>query len=365
MKQLLPIFLCMSILASQASIAGATDIQDPVVRDAIRYVQTERLSERVMLAYWVGTGRSNLIAIKSQKGLMIIDTEMSPRIMQPIKRRIEHEFERDDWVYVINTHGHMHHAGGNHAFPNATIVGHENLAQDMRWMREDQSDPQRYRKQIKLASTTLEHLRNTLLHVNNDREAKRKIEGEIEFWELYSQDMKIGYPIVDPSLTFTDRHTLDLGDLTLELVFFGKGGHTLSDILIYVPEEKLLVTGAIIYQRYRLPWIFKEAQVQDIERFISVLDSFLDPEVQIKHLVPTHSPPLVKDDMIPVRNYYQTLLTGIRDAQAQGLSLEMVLEQFSQPKMFSYFYEPGPGEWEHGTHDRNIKNLWHILKQEA
>jgi len=49
------------------------------------FVRLERLSERVLIAYWLGTGRTNLVAVKSQKGLAIIDTEMSPRIMAPIK----------------------------------------------------------------------------------------------------------------------------------------------------------------------------------------------------------------------------------------------------------------------------------------
>jgi hypothetical protein len=60
------------------------------------YVRIERLSERVLLAYWLGTGRCNLTAIQSEKGLVVVDTEMSPRIMAPIKQRIEKEFGRKD-----------------------------------------------------------------------------------------------------------------------------------------------------------------------------------------------------------------------------------------------------------------------------
>lgn len=363
-QKILVILLWIANLAGQGTNAATTVIQDKVARDAIRYVRTEPLSERVLLAYWIGTGRSNLIAIRSQKGLVIIDTEMTPRIMRPIKKRIEKEFGRDDWLYVINTHGHMHHTGGNCLFQNATVVGHENLAQDMQWLIAEQTDPEQHRQSLDRAARNLYNLRATLPRTVGNREMNRRIKGEIEFWELYTQDMKEGYQVVTPSLTFTDRYTLDLGDLTLELVFFGKGGHTSSDILIYVPQEKLLVTGAIIYQRRRLPWICKVAQVQDIQRFITVLDSFLAPGVQIEHLVPTHSPPLIKNDMIPVRNYYQSLLIGVRAAQAQGLSLEQVLERFSQQKMFSYFYEPGPGQWQHGLHRRNIRNLWHILNRQ-
>ncbi len=352
--------LATNVAAQETAKVTPTD-PAVVARDAARYVRIERLSKRVLLAYWIGTGRCNLTAIQSEKGLVVIDTEMSPRIMAPIKKRIEQVFGRDDWLYVINTHGHMHHASGNCLFKGATIVGHENLAQDMQWLVDEQTDPELHRKALDRAAANLRNLRDALPRVAGNRAMTETIHGETRFWQLYTQDMKEGYEVVKPSLTFADRHTLDLGDLTLELVFFGKGGHAISDILIYVPQERLLVSGAIIYQRYRLPWIFTTAQVQDVNRFISVLDSFLPDDVRIDHVVPSHSPPLVKNDIVPVRDYYRKMLTGVRAAREEGLSLEQVLERFSQKTMFPYFYEPPRGEWEHGTHERNIRNLWDIL----
>ena len=242
------------------------------------YVRIERLSERVLLAYWVGTGRCNLTAIQSQKGLVVVDTEMSPRIMAPIKQRIEKEFGRKDWAYVINTHAHMHHAGGNSLFKGAVIVGHENLPGDMEWLVNKQTDPAWKRKDLDRAAQTLRNLSAVLPQVSRNRLQVRHIRGEIEFWKLYMQDLEQGYEVVPPSLTFADRHTLDLGDLQLELVFFGKG-HSLSDILIYVPQERLLVTGAIVYQRRHLPEIGEESELKDVHRFMEVLQKFLAEEV--------------------------------------------------------------------------------------
>ena len=84
---------------------------------------------------------------------------------------------------------------------------------------------------------------------------------------------------------------LDMGNLKLELVFFGKG-HSTSDTLVYIPQERLLVTGAIVYQRRHLPEIGEESELQDIHRFLALLDEFLDEGVKINHVVPSHSPPL-------------------------------------------------------------------------
>jgi len=45
-----------------------------------------------------------------------------------------------------------------------------------------------------------------------------------------------------PTVTFTDTLNLNFGDATCGLVYFGKA-HSESDILIHIPEEKILMTG--------------------------------------------------------------------------------------------------------------------------
>lgn len=328
-----------------------------------QYVCVERLSERVLLAYWLGTGRCNLTAIQSEKGLVVIDTEMSPRIMAPIKERIEKEFGRSDWAYVINTHAHVHHTGGNCLFPNAVVVGHENLPRDMEWLVRKQTDPESKRKDLERAHQTLRNLRAVLPQLARNRRQARRIRGEILFWELYIQDMEEGYEVVRPALTFADRHTLDLGDLTLELVFFGKG-HSLSDTLIYVPQERLLVTGAIVYQRRHLPEIGEASELADVHRFMAVLDEFLADDVKIDHVVPSHSVPLRQGDLRPVRDYYERMLAGVRTAQQQGMNLDQTMQRLAVRAAFPAFREPPPGHWAHGMHQRNLRNLWRILQKE-
>lgn len=88
--------------------AGSQSDKDP-------YIRIDRLSPRLALAYWPGIDRRcNLTVIQSRKGLVIVDTEASPRVMAPIKRKIEQMFGHTDWAYVINTYPHGHgHRGRN------------------------------------------------------------------------------------------------------------------------------------------------------------------------------------------------------------------------------------------------------------
>jgi glyoxylase-like metal-dependent hydrolase (beta-lactamase superfamily II) len=344
-------------LLVQLLAAGSQSDPDP-------YIRIDRLSPRVALAYWPGIDRRcNLTVIQSQKGLVIVDTEASPRVMAPIKRKIEQTFHRTDWAYVINTHAHDNHCSGNSLFKGATIIGHENLAADMQWLIDRQTNPDFRRREIDRYSTILRDLRTALPQYATNRTQARLIQSDIIFYDLFLRDLQEGYEVVKPSLTFSDDYKLDLGDLTLELIFFGKG-HSASDILVYVPQERVLVTGAIAYQQYRIPEIGEETHLEDVRRFIAVLDRLLADDVQIDHVIPGHSVPLTRAVLPPIRDFYQRMLKEVRAARRQGLTLDQTTKLLTIRAKFPAFREPPAGTYGAGHQERNVKNLWRILDEE-
>lgn len=331
---------------------------------AAQYIRIERLSPRVVIAYWPGIDRRcNLTAIQSQRGLVMIDTEACPRVMAPIKEKIEQTFGRRDWAYVINTHAHDNHCSGNILFKGAVIVGHENLPEDMQWLIRRQTEPDWKRRELDHTASILQSLQAELPRSVGNRTYNMLIRSDLVFYDLFAKDMEEGHEIVKPSLMFSDRHTLDLGDLTLELIFFGKG-HSLSDTLVYIPQEKTLVSGAIAYQRGQLPEIGEQSQLQDVHRFLAVLDSFLDESVKIDHLIPSHSTLLQRSDLLPIRDYYQRMLTEVQSARHQGLTLEQTIAKLTVWRNFPAFRDPSPGHWAYGMQERNVKNLWRILNEQ-
>jgi glyoxylase-like metal-dependent hydrolase (beta-lactamase superfamily II) len=332
--------------------------------DAGPYIRIERLTPRVAVAYWPGIDRRcNLTAIQSQKGLVMIDTEASPQVMAPIREKIEQAFGRRDWAYVINTHAHDNHCSGNSLFKGVVIVGHNNLPQDMQWLIRRQTEPDWKRRELDHLASILRDLRTALPQSMANRTSARLIRSDIAFYERFAKDLEEGYQVVKPSLMFADRHTLDLGDLTLELIFFGKG-HSLSDTLVYIPQERVLVTGGVAYQRSQLPEIGEQSQLQDVHRFIAVLDSLLADSVKIDHVIPSHSTLLKRGDLPPIRDYYERMLTEVQTARQQGLTLEQTIARLTVRAKFPAFRDPPPGHWAYGMQERNVKNLWRILSAE-
>jgi cyclase len=329
--------------------------------DPEEFIRIDRLSPRVALAYWPGNDRRcNLTVIQSQKGLVIIDTEASPRVMAPMKEKLERTFQRCDWAYVINTHAHDNHCGGNSLFKEAVIVGHQNLPEDMQWLIRRQTEPEWKHKTIEHCTAILRDLEATLPRYAGNPGYTKLIRSDLVFYRLHVQDLQEGYAIVQPSLMFADKHTLDLGDLTLELTFFGRG-HSCSDILIYIPQERLLVSGGIAYQHAHLPEIGEESRLEDVQRFIAVLDSLLSDSVQIERVIPAHSVPLTRAALPPIRDYYRRMLTEVRAARQQGLTLEATTKRLTLRAKFPAFRDPPPGHWGYGGQQRNVTNLWRLL----
>jgi glyoxylase-like metal-dependent hydrolase (beta-lactamase superfamily II) len=320
-------------------------------------VDVEKVSDRVLVLNFKTPGISNLVAVKGQRGLVMIDTEVSPGVMRPIKQEIENQFQRDDWAYVVNTHAHMHHAGGNSLFEKAEIVGHDNLAADMQWVIDYQKNEEDKKRFFEHAEKTIKESRARLKNAGAGE--KEKIEGDIEFWKLLRKDLYNGYDVVKPTMTFSDRCTLDLGDIKLKLIYFGKG-HSNSDILVYIPDEKVLVTSGVCYGH--LPKINEEVALADIERSISVLEEFIDDEVELKRIVPAHVESITKKELERKRDYYIMMLDGLRAAKQDGRTIEQVKEEFSVQEEFPFYNQQGQNAQDvEDRHNHNIDVLWGLF----
>jgi len=66
-----------------------------------------------------------------------------------------------------------------------------------------------------------------------------------KYWEKRCLEIKNGFEVIVPDIRFSDEMKLQLKDMTLDLIYFGLG-HSKIDILIHIPEEKVLIAGATI-----------------------------------------------------------------------------------------------------------------------
>ncbi|HRZ76997.1 MAG TPA: MBL fold metallo-hydrolase, partial [Bacteroidales bacterium] len=97
-----------------------------------------------------------------------------------------------------------------------------------------------------------------------------------------------------PSLTFADSLRLDLEDMVIEMKHFGIC-HSKSDLLIYVPELKLLFTGDLFF-KYGRPSINYE-QNRDKAQWLSAVQWIQARTSDIETIIGGHGELLSKEDL--------------------------------------------------------------------
>ncbi len=161
--------------------------------------------------------------------------------------------------YVVNTHAHLDHAFGNSEFAKlgAAVVSHVKCRDIME----------------KTAEDTL-----------NNAAA----------YGLTAEDTA-GTAIAYPSLTFENTMAIDLGGLKAELIFVAPS-HTAGSVLVYLPEEKTLFAGDVLFTDFH-PFMGEG----DIDGWLKTL-GYIET-LDVERIIPGHGPVSGKKDVAAMKDY--------------------------------------------------------------
>lgn len=182
---------------------------------------------------------SNSAFVVTKDGVLVFDTGASETIGKALKQAIAKATDKPV-RWVVNSHGHGDHWLGNNAFAGAEII-----------------------------SST--HVRT---HVTQEGAS----------WVDRFTTMTGGATgesrIVAPTRTVETRTTMQFGELRAELLI-SNGGHTAGDVALWLPEERVLFGGDVVYSD-SAPGTF-DANIPNWIAFLKELEK-LKPKV----VVPGH-----------------------------------------------------------------------------
>jgi glyoxylase-like metal-dependent hydrolase (beta-lactamase superfamily II) len=345
------IFICF-ILTLALTLAELRAEDEPSI-------EFERYSDRVLIVKTGKVSFDQVIAIASERGLVLIDTGIAPSLTAEYRKIIEREFRRNDFSYVINTHSHFDHFNGNQVFPEAEIIAHELCPDRMRQFEEGRQNFITARK------ARIGQLENQLKSLELNSVEAQRLRDFIYQYSIMTDDLENNnYVLTPPTITFNDRMTLDLGDLKLKLIYFGEGRHTGDDIIIHCPEEKLLFTGDLFFRGSML--IAFSAQF-DAPRWIEVLNDVLKDMRQVEWVYDAHNGRMPGKFIALWRDYLIDVWGGLNAAKEEGLSFEEVQERFSYDKKFTYLEQSGlEPEQLRRDHQQSLSYVWRrILEMQS
>jgi glyoxylase-like metal-dependent hydrolase (beta-lactamase superfamily II)/rhodanese-related sulfurtransferase len=116
------------------------------------------------------------------------------------------------------------------------------------------------------------------------------------------KDKFLGTKVVLPDEVFKDKRVFDLGNRSVEALYFGYA-HEHSDICIWLPKEKIVFAGDLAFNQRMLP-IF---EITETEKWLEAWDRFAALDAKI--VVPGHGD---VTDMATVTKYTKDYLVYLR-----------------------------------------------------
>ncbi|MDD2853769.1 MAG: MBL fold metallo-hydrolase [Desulfuromonadaceae bacterium] len=273
-KMLMMSFVAVTLLFTQSAFAELTKIADNVYS----YVGEKDGSPQHSFA-------ANAGIIIGTDGVLVVDTLISAkegaRFLADIRKVTSKPIK-----YVVNTHTHLDHAFGNCVFAKigATVISHTADRDLLKQVGE-----------------------GTLKNIGN--------------FGLKPEDM-VGTEILLPTLSFSDRMQIDLGNETVELIRFAPS-HTAGSIVVSLPAKKLIFAGDVLFTDFH-PFMADG----DISGWTSTIDALLDMDVE--KIIPGHGPLSTKKDLRDMKEYLLQFDKKARELAATSKDADFIATELKK-----------------------------------
>jgi cyclase len=213
-----------------------------------------------------------------EDGVLVVDSHSKPSAAKALIAQIRGITDKPV-RYVVDTHFHWDHAQGNRGYLGEWSVDPEIISSEATRFNLEHMGIARIRADaVSLPSQIAKLLQE--LTSTTDPARRSQIEAESSEVEAYLTEIN-SQELVLPSLTFDRSLTLRRGPQTVQILFLGRG-HTDGDVVVYLPRERVVVTGDLVHayspymqDSYPYDWIRTLAELEKLE-FDSILSAHGD-----------------------------------------------------------------------------------------
>lgn len=238
--------------------------------------------EQITANVYVETGLKgcNPGLVTTREGVVMIDTPVEPKAALRWRDEVA---SRGEVRYIIITEPHLDHIVGSHFFSGA-VVSHRGTREAM-------------------LSVSVAGLREQLK-------------------QTYDEPILLpdGYQLRLPTITFTHRLDLYLGDHTFELIHLP--GHTPSQIAVYIPQERVVFTGDNVF--HGVQTFLHEADPQHWLESLQWIEA-----MDVDLIVPGHGEVCDRGYLGEQASFIQEWVDEVRKAIEKGLSREEAMDTIS------------------------------------
>lgn len=310
-RPFLPILLCLGFFSSIALAKDYGKVTGQKVAEGVYLFTTTPYAD-------VGLS-GNSVAIISDDGVLVFDSNAIPETAATVLAEIR-KLTSKPVRYLVNSHWHWDHWGGNQtyqaAFPGLQIITHEKtrelmLSVEPRWndkgLKEDL--PQfldSFEKQIAAAKAK-----------NAPPERIKAAEERLAVDRNFLAQ-KLALRKTYPNVTFSESMTILMGGREIQVLH--AQAITTGDTYLYLPKEKVLVTGDILLSPYpfAIGGTYPAEWLKTLEKFAALAPTLV---------IPGHGDAETNTDFLRGNiALFQELMQQVKADKAKGMSAEQTAE---------------------------------------
>jgi cyclase len=262
----------------------------------------ERLAPGVhaAIATRTGTGLCNSGIVDLGGASVVFDSMLTPAAGEHLARAAQ-KLTGAPPTWVVNSHYHGDHIWGNGSFPASHVVSSRRVREVVLERSQQQLDA--CRKEFPGELAKLDGPESLIAPVDRP---------QVRAWFQGVVDSPKSLRIVPPEVTFLRELRLEGRRRALHLYTWG-GGHSPSDVVGYLPDEKILFAGDLIMNGYHPS--LGDGYPAEWQRILSEIG-----RLRIDRLLPGHGPVGDRKTWSAAVTYHRTLRSAVVRARRRGLS---------------------------------------------
>ena len=257
---------------------------------------------------------SNAAVIVTNDGVVVVDAHSKPSAARSLYTEIQ-GLAKKPVKKVVNTHFHWDHWQGNEVYAAANsgleILTSQRTKENLTRPDAGVGGVPYIEKQIASLPKEIDQLKADIMKAPN-AETKARLESNLRQAESFLQELKSMKPAL-PTRTITSTVTLKEQGREIQLHLLGRG-HTDGDVFVYLPKEKVVVTGDAL-----IDWMpfLNDGFPEDWVQTLTALE-----KLDFTHIIPGHGGVLPKSHLAFFRGYLTDLIAAVKKGGADGASLD-------------------------------------------
>ena len=287
---------------------------------------------------------SNAAVIVTDDGVVVVDSHSKPSAARAVYKEIQ-AVTNKPVRKIINTHFHWDHWQGNEVYTGAEVIASQQTKENLTTADVGSGGVPFIAKQIAALPKEIDGLKEQIQKAT-DPAVKRNLESNLQQAESYLQELKGLKPML-PTRTVATMATLNEAGREIQLHVLGRG-HTNGDLYIYLPKEKIVMTGDAVVDW--MPFL-NDGFPEDWVRTMDALG-----KLDFDHMILGHGEVATKAHLTFFRSYLADLIDAVKMAGAAGASLDDIKQGVAN--QLASKYEAGMSKYPLGRYrDRVAQNI--------